>query len=161
MNRHISLGLAMLASFGLGAIVAINGLHAQTKSPGAYAVVDISEMIDQNLFAQQLPTALAAFGGQYLVRAENITNLDGIPPKRFVVIAFDSMDRAKAWSSSPSQKEVDALRMKATKSRQFLVEGFSNWPPVECSVSASWRATDRLPGAPLWSGIHAMGRECE
>jgi uncharacterized protein (DUF1330 family) len=71
-------------------------------------------------------SALAAFGGQYLVRTENITNLDGTPPKRFVVIAFDSMDKAKAWSSSPSQKEVDALRMKATKSRQFLVEGFSN-----------------------------------
>jgi uncharacterized protein (DUF1330 family) len=121
----------MLASFGLGGIVAINGLHAQNKSPGAYAVVDISEMIDSNLFTQQLlpkvtPTALAAFGGQYLVRTENITNLDGTPPKRFVVIAFDSMDKAKAWSSSPSQKEVDALRMKATKSRQFLVEGFSN-----------------------------------
>jgi hypothetical protein len=25
-----------------------------------------------------------------------------------------------------SQKEVDAIRMKSTKSRQFLVEGFSN-----------------------------------
>src|SRR5271168_763560 len=29
---------------------------------------------------------------------------DGTPPKRFVVIAFDNMDKAKAWSTSPSQK---------------------------------------------------------
>jgi hypothetical protein len=36
------------------------------------------------------------------------------------------MDKAKAWSSSEGQKEVDAIRMKSTKSRQFLVEGFSN-----------------------------------
>jgi uncharacterized protein (DUF1330 family) len=130
MNRHISIGLAMLAGAVLGA-AAVNGLHAQSKSPGAYAVVDISEMIDANLFRQQLlpkvtPAALATFGGQYAIRTDNITALDGTPPQRFVVIAFDSMDKAKAWSSSPSQKEVDAIRMKATKSRQFLVEGFSN-----------------------------------
>jgi uncharacterized protein (DUF1330 family) len=131
MNRHISLGLAMLASAVFGGVVAVNGLHAQSKAPEAYAVVDISEMIDANLFKEQLlpkvaPASLAPFGGHYLMRTENITNLDGTPPKRFVVIAFDSMDKAKAWSSSPSQKEVDAIRMKATKSRQFLVEGFSN-----------------------------------
>jgi uncharacterized protein (DUF1330 family) len=130
MNRHISIGLAMLAGAVLGA-AAVNGLHAQSKSLGAYAVVDISEMIDANLFRQQLlpkvtPAALATFGGQYAIRTDNITALDGTPPQRFVVIAFDSMDKAKAWSSSPSQKEVDAIRMKATKSRQFLVEGFSN-----------------------------------
>jgi uncharacterized protein (DUF1330 family) len=130
MNRHISLGLAMIAS-GLVGAVAVNGLNAQGKAPEVYAVVDIGEMVDTNLFKQQLlpkvtPAALAAFGGHYVVRTDNITALDGTPPQRFVIIAFDSMDKAKAWSSSPSQKEVDAIRMKATKSRQFLVEGFSN-----------------------------------
>jgi uncharacterized protein (DUF1330 family) len=130
MNQRIALGLTLLAGVAIGA-TAINGLHAQSKTPGAYAVVDIGEMIDQNLFTQQLlpkvtPATLAASGGKYLIRTDNITSLDGTAPKRFVVIAFDTMDKAKAWSSSPSQKEVDALRMKATKSRQFLVEGYSN-----------------------------------
>jgi uncharacterized protein (DUF1330 family) len=130
MNRHVTLGLAMLASALFGAF-AVNGLNAQSKSPGAYAVVDIGEMTDANLFREQLlpkvtPATVAVFGGQYLVRSENAIAIDGTPPKRFVVIAFDSMDKAKAWSTSPGQKEVDAIRMKATKSRQFLVEGFSN-----------------------------------
>ena len=130
MNRHIALGIAMLAGAALGA-AAVNGLHAQVKGPGAYAIVDISEMTDANLFRQQLlpkvtPASLASFGGQYIVRTENVTSLDGVPPQRFVVIAFDSMDKAKAWSSAAPQKEVDALRMRSTKSRQFLVEGFSN-----------------------------------
>jgi uncharacterized protein (DUF1330 family) len=94
-------------------------------------VVDISEMIDANLFRTQLlpkvtPAGLAAFGGKYVIRTETVTPLDGTPPQRFVVIAFDSMDKAKAWSSAEAQKEVDAIRMKSTKSRQFLVEGFSN-----------------------------------
>jgi uncharacterized protein (DUF1330 family) len=124
---------AMLASALFGG-VAVNGLNAQSKPPGAYAIVDISEMTEANLFREQLlpkvtPATVAAFGGQYLVRSENAVAIDGTPPRRFVVIAFDSMDKAKAWSTSPGQKEVDAIRMKATKSRQFLVEAARNRIP--------------------------------
>jgi hypothetical protein len=43
MNRYIALSLAMLAGAALGA-AAVNGLHAQGKGPGAYAVFDISEI---------------------------------------------------------------------------------------------------------------------
>jgi hypothetical protein len=54
MNRHITLGLAMLASALFGA-VAVNGLNAQSKPPGAYAVGDIAEMMDANLFRDTPP----------------------------------------------------------------------------------------------------------
>ena len=57
------------------------------------------------------------------IRTEKITALDGSAPKRFVVIAFDSSEKAKAWKASASAKEVDAIRGKTTKSTQFLVEG--------------------------------------
>jgi uncharacterized protein (DUF1330 family) len=57
------------------------------------------------------------------MRTENITAVDGTPPKRFVVIAFDNLDKAKAWKASAAQKEVDAIASKTTKSRQFFVEG--------------------------------------
>jgi uncharacterized protein (DUF1330 family) len=130
MDRRFSIGLAMIASALFGA-VAGSGLNAQGKSPGAYAIVDISEMTDPNLFKDQLlpkvtPAILAASGGHYLVRTDKATARDGTPPARFVVIAFDDMAKANAWATSPSQKEVDAIRMKSTKSRQFLVEGLSN-----------------------------------
>jgi uncharacterized protein (DUF1330 family) len=130
MNRHISLALAMSASALFGAFAG-SGLNAQGKSPGAYAIVDISEMTDANLFKDQLlpkvtPAILAASGGHYLVRTDKVTVRDGTPPARFVIIAFDDMDKANAWATSSSQKEVDAIRMKATKSRQFLVEGLTN-----------------------------------
>jgi uncharacterized protein (DUF1330 family) len=72
------------------------------------------------------PATVASMGGHYLIRTDQITATDGTPPQRFVIIAFDSMDKAKAWSSSAAQKEVDVIRMKATKSRPFLVEGYSN-----------------------------------
>jgi uncharacterized protein (DUF1330 family) len=48
----------------------------------------------------------------------------GPPPKRFVVIQFDSVKKAKAWNATPQVAEINAIRAKATKSRSFVVEGF-------------------------------------
>jgi uncharacterized protein (DUF1330 family) len=128
MNRLATLGLAMLAGVAIGA-AAVNGLNAQGKPPGGYAVVDISEIIDQKIFDQIGPKAgpsSAAFGGKYVVRTNNITSIDGTPPKRLVIIAFDSVEKAKAWSNSPAQKEVFDLNKKSTKSRTFIAEGMPN-----------------------------------
>jgi hypothetical protein len=36
-----------------------------------------------------------------------------------IIIAFDSMEKAKAFQNDPSQKDIDANRMKNTKSRVF------------------------------------------
>jgi uncharacterized protein (DUF1330 family) len=99
--------------------------QCQGKGPGAYAIVDISEISDPATFKTLLPIAGKAndqFGGKFIVRTENIAALDGTPPKRFVVIAFDSMDKAKAWDKSSLQGEVNAIRKKSTKSRTFLVD---------------------------------------
>ena len=55
-----------------------------------------------------------------------------IPPRwcrreaRLVVIAFDSVEKAKAWDSSPAQKEIDAIRQKSAKARSFIVDGAIN-----------------------------------
>ena len=124
MNRLVTLAMALLAGVAIGA-AAINGLRAQ-GTPGAYAVVDISEITDQNTFAQILPKALPAseaFGGKYIIRTGKTMGLDGTAPQRFVVIAFDSVEKAKAWDSSPAQKEVNDLRRKSTKSRVFIADG--------------------------------------
>ena len=125
MKRSITIGLAMLAGGAIGA-VAVNGLHAQGKAPGAYAVVDISAITNPDLFKTLLPKAGStndAFGGKYVIRTENIVGVIGTPPKRFVVIAFDSMDKAKAWSASAAQQEVDAIAAKSMNSRRFIVDG--------------------------------------
>ncbi|MGB8302658.1 MAG: DUF1330 domain-containing protein, partial [Pseudolabrys sp.] len=59
--------------------------------------------------------------GRYLARTDNLTALDGATPKRFVMIAFDSMDKANGLYQNT--KEMTAMRIKATKSRAFIVEG--------------------------------------
>jgi uncharacterized protein (DUF1330 family) len=124
MNQRIALGLAMLAGGALGA-TAVNELHAQNKAPGAYAVIDIGEITDSEDYVKQLlpktEPAAAAFDRKFITRTEKITAIDGTPPRRFVIIGFDSVDKAKAWNNSPAQTEINAMRRKWTKSRAFIV----------------------------------------
>jgi uncharacterized protein (DUF1330 family) len=46
--------------------------------------------------------------------------------QRFVLIAFDSAEKAQSWHNSATQKEVDAARLKSTDSLSFVVEGIAN-----------------------------------
>ena len=128
MKTFYTVSLAMLAGVALGS-TAVNGLRAQSKAPGAYAVIDISEVTNPDVFKTLLPKTTAsnaAFGGENVIRTEKIVPLDGTPPKRFVVISFDSMDKAKAWDASPAQKEITNIRERSTKSRQFIVDANIN-----------------------------------
>jgi uncharacterized protein (DUF1330 family) len=108
----------------VGAVV--QGLHAQTAPP-VYVVIEISDITDPEGFkavpAKSGPETLAPFGGRYVIRTDKITPLDGTAPKRFVVIAFESLEKAMAWKAS--SKEVDVIRDSTTKSTQFVVEGLS------------------------------------
>ena len=127
MKMFYTVSLAAIAGAMVGA-AAISALHAQGTKPG-YAVVDISEITDPETFKgitsnpTTTPSGMAALGGRYIMRTENITALDGTPPKRFVVIAFDSVEKAKAWNATPQLAEINAIRAKAAKSRSFVVEG--------------------------------------
>jgi uncharacterized protein (DUF1330 family) len=127
MKTRYKVALAMLAGVGIGG-AAIQAIHAQAKPP-VIVVVDISDITDPDGFkaiGQRTNEAAAAvfgeLGGRYLARTANITAFDGAPPKRFVLISFDSMEKAKAWNNSAAQKEVNAVRTKTTKSRVFVVE---------------------------------------
>jgi uncharacterized protein (DUF1330 family) len=128
MKMFYTVSLTAIAGAMVGA-AAISALHAQASKPG-YAVVDISEVTDPEAFKgittspTTTPSGMAPLGGRYIVRTENITALDGTPPKRFVVIQFDSVEKAKAWNATPQLAEINAIRAKATKSRSFVVEGF-------------------------------------
>jgi uncharacterized protein (DUF1330 family) len=126
MKTNYKLALTLLAGAALGA-AAIQGLHAQAKPP-AIIVVDIENVTDPEGFkaVTQRPTASTATvmqGGRYITRTDKITALDGTPPKRSIIIAFDDADKARAWYNSPDQKKINDIRSKTTKSRVFLVEG--------------------------------------
>jgi uncharacterized protein (DUF1330 family) len=101
MNRSLALGLGMLIGAALGA-AAVNGLRAQGKASVVYAILDISAILDAavvpQIMAKAVPSVKAG-GARYLAATEKITALSGVPPKRVINLAFDSIDQAKACCS--------------------------------------------------------------
>jgi uncharacterized protein (DUF1330 family) len=73
--------------------------------------------------AEKAPAITEAAGGHPLVATNAITSLDRKPPQRFVLVAFASVEKAKAWYDMPAMKELTAMRIKSTDSLSFIVEG--------------------------------------
>jgi uncharacterized protein (DUF1330 family) len=126
MNRHISLGLAMIASAALGA-AAVQSLYAQSK---AYYVVEI-ELLDAAASAAYTPVVEAAqrtAGGRLFgTVGKRIVAFEGTPPKRVVISEWNSMDQLQAYRNSAAFKNLAPQRDKAIKIvRSYAVEGPAN-----------------------------------
>ena len=125
MRIQYAVALVVAIGLGLGAI-ASRDLAAQGKRT-VYVVIDVNEITDADGFKALVkmgPSSIVEVkdeDGRYLARTENITALDGTAPKAFAIIAFDSVEKAKAYYDS--MKQTTAMRIKATKSRSFIVEG--------------------------------------
>lgn len=122
--------LAALAGGVIGAL-AVNGLHAQapsaSKSPAYYiAEFEVTDPEGIKPYSARVGATLEPFGGRFMVRGGRIAPLEGEPPKRLVVIAFDSMEKAQGWYDSPAYQEIRPMRHKAAKSRAYIVEGTAN-----------------------------------
>jgi uncharacterized protein (DUF1330 family) len=128
MKTNYKVAVALVAGATIGG-AAIQGLHAQAKPP-AYLVIPILKINDaaamKAALAKLNPADVTAAGGRYVIRSEKFIRLDGNPPERLVIIAFDSAEKAQAFVNTPAQKEVNAVRVKATNSLSFIVEGFAN-----------------------------------
>jgi uncharacterized protein (DUF1330 family) len=122
MKSSQKFAIALAAAVALSAFAG-KGSSAQSPPP-TYFIVDFSEITDPEGFkalaAKATPEILAGFGGKYMIRSQNITAVEGVAPKRLVIIAFDTPEHAKAWAEQPDPR---AIRAKTTKSRSFLVQG--------------------------------------
>lgn len=120
--------LAMLAGAALGA-AAVNGLNAQGKAPGAYAVFTYTEIPDPAGFKTNVADTAVDIakkhGGNFIVRTAVFSVLrEGTPPfplKRYAIIAFDSVQQAKDWYNSADVKDGRTYLEEHTKGRAFVV----------------------------------------
>ena len=92
----------------------------------AYVIADI-DVNDSEKFEEykklSAPSAVP-FGAKYLVRGGKLENLEGEwNPKRFVIIEFSSVEKAREWWNSKAYTEAKAIRRGAAKSNFILVEG--------------------------------------
>jgi uncharacterized protein (DUF1330 family) len=124
-NRNLLLATLMGAAIGAGGAAAI---HARQMKPApAYVVaeVDVTDPATFQKYSQQVPGTLTAFNGRFLARGGKVVSVEGDAPKRFVIIAFDSLEKAQAWEDSPGYDAIKPIRHSSAKSRVFIAEGIA------------------------------------
>ena len=127
MKTNHKLALAVLAGASIG-VAGARTIHAQqVKAPPAYVIaeVDVTDPATMQKYGEKVPETLAPFEHHYVVRGGKTQSLEGEPPKRIIVTAFDSADQARAWYDSPAYAAIKPIRQSAAKSRIFIAEGLS------------------------------------
>lgn len=95
----------------------------------AYVISEV-EFLDEGAaqrYRELAARSIEAYGGRYLVRAQNPTVAEGDWPaeQRVVIVGFPTMDRLTEWYSSPEYAEALVIRSTALDRRLLFVEGDS------------------------------------
>ena len=92
----------------------------------AYLVVEIEvkDPAEFENYKQMGGAAILLYGGKYLVRGGAMTTLEGDwYPERFVIVEFESAEKARQWWNSQEYEEAKNLRQRVANTRMILVEG--------------------------------------
>lgn len=113
----------------LGALIGAAGatvMHArQMKMLPGYVIaeVDVTDPATFKQYSDKVPGTIAQYGGHYVIRGGKNMSIEGDAPKRYVVIQFESVEKAKAWEDSPEYGVIKPIRHSSAKSRVFIIEG--------------------------------------
>ena len=126
MKTNYKIVLGMLVGAAIG-VVGATVIHArQMKTLPGYVVAEV-EVSNPEMFKQysdKVPGTVAQYGGRYVIRGGKNMSIEGDAPKRFVVLQFDSVEKAKAWEDSPEYDAIKPIRHSSAKSRVFIIEGY-------------------------------------
>jgi uncharacterized protein (DUF1330 family) len=126
MKAKQKLALALLAGASLGFAGAMAIQAEQVKTPPGYVIAEVeaTDPATMQKYGEKVPETLAPFHHSFVVRTSKIQSLEGEAPKgRIVVIAFDSVEKAREWYDSPAYAAIRPIRQSAAKSRIYIVEG--------------------------------------
>ena len=128
MSKRSAVGLAILAGFGLG-IATIQGLGAKDTAP-VFLVPEVEVTDLEGYIKEYVPLvqkSLEASGGRVLAAGQNVTPIEGTPPKgRVVIMQCDSLDQIKPGMTRRNMaqyKEDRKIGDKYATFRIFAVEG--------------------------------------
>lgn len=92
----------------------------------AYLVVDI-DVTNPTQFEEYkklAPAAIAKYGGRYIIRGGAYEALEGNwAPQRLTIVEFDSMEKARAFYTSPEYTDAIKARAGAANFKALLVQG--------------------------------------
>ncbi len=93
----------------------------------AYFLVDVIEIKDaakMERYRTQVAPVVARFGGRYIVIGGPFQVVEGSYQPTFpVMIQFPTMVEARRWYDSEDYRELKNLRLTATASNAFFMEG--------------------------------------
>jgi uncharacterized protein (DUF1330 family) len=97
------------------------------KMPKAYVLGQVN-ILDQNQYFENYGAKVSAtveqYGGKYLVRGGNITDVEGqLPSKRIVIMEFADKTAALTWYNSPEYQSIIDGRHKNAQSILNIIEG--------------------------------------
>jgi uncharacterized protein (DUF1330 family) len=127
MKTNYKVAIALVVGAAIGG-AAIQGLHAQAKPP-VYVVSEITVSNVDAYTKEYVPLARAAIknsGGKLLASSQNVTSLEGAPPKSGVTITinvYDSLEKAQASRNAADYKAARIVGDKYATFRAFAVEG--------------------------------------
>ena len=92
----------------------------------AYVIVNV-EVTDPVRYARYIelaPESIALYGGRYLARGGRAEAMEGSwEPKRFVVLEFETYERAREWWASEEYRVAKALRQSTSTAQMIFVQG--------------------------------------
>lgn len=100
--------------------------ETQREAMSAYviAMIDVTDPEGYEMYKDMVPITIAQYGGRYLARGGRSDVLEGeTASNRFVVLEFESFERAQEWWSSSEYEAVKPHRTKNATSSIVLVEG--------------------------------------
>jgi uncharacterized protein (DUF1330 family) len=131
MKARYTVALATFVGMGVGA-VAVQGLHAQSK-PTVYLITEIDVTDPEKYGKEFAPRAqetvkrsgarFVAIGGTAGAAAKPIHAIDGTPPKRITVQAWESLEALKSWYDGPEYQEALKIGRQYATFRRYAVEG--------------------------------------
>ena len=131
MKVHYVVAESLLAGIVIGS-VAVQSLHAQAKPP-VYLISEIDVTDPENYGKEFAPKAQATvrnagarfvvIGGAAGAGAKPIVALDGTPPKRVTIQAWESMDALKSWYESADYQAALKIGRQYATFRRYAVEG--------------------------------------
>ncbi|GAC1405482.1 MAG: DUF1330 domain-containing protein [Chloroflexota bacterium] len=90
------------------------------------ALIDVTDPDGYEVYKEMAHSSISKYGGHYLTRGGRTKMLEGETDKnRFVVLQFDSFEKAEEWWNSPEYEAAKPHRRKNATSTILLAEGLS------------------------------------
>lgn len=128
----MNMAKTMVTAFA-GIILASGGASTSaaeqvSATPPAFYVAEfeVTDPDGMKPYSANVESTFKPYGGHFVVRGGKYTSLEGeAPPRKRVVIEFESVEKALSWYNSEAYTVLRKIRQQSAKTDVYIVEGTS------------------------------------